>query len=61
MDSVAWQTTVHGVAKSQTKLSDFHFYLVRYLCEMSCFPELQKVPQGKMLGLTHTARIEALI
>ena len=25
MDRGAWQATVHGVAKSQTRLSDFHF------------------------------------
>ena len=26
MDREAWQATVHGVAKSQTRLSDFHFH-----------------------------------
>ena len=26
MDGGAWQATVHGVAKSQTRLSDFPFY-----------------------------------
>ena len=26
MDRGAWQATVHGVSKSQTQLSDFHFY-----------------------------------
>ena len=25
MDRGDWQTTVHGVAKSRTRLSDFHF------------------------------------
>ena len=25
MDRGSWQATVHGVAKSQTRLSDFHF------------------------------------
>ena len=25
MDRGAWQATVHGVAKSQTQLSNFHF------------------------------------
>ena len=25
MDRGAWQGTVHGITKSQTKLSDFHF------------------------------------
>ena len=27
MDREAWQATVHGVTKSQTQLSDFHFQL----------------------------------
>ena len=27
MDRGAWRATVHGVAKSQTRLSDFHFFL----------------------------------
>ena len=27
MDRGAWQATVHGVAKSRTRLSDFHFHL----------------------------------
>ena len=27
MDRGAWQATVHGVAKSQTRLSDYHFSL----------------------------------
>ena len=27
MDRGAWQATVHGVRKSQTQLSDFHFIL----------------------------------
>ena len=26
MDSEAWQATVHGVAKSWTELSEFHFH-----------------------------------
>ena len=26
MDRGAWQTTVHGVSKSQTRLSDIHFH-----------------------------------
>ena len=29
MDREAWQTTVHGVAKSQTRLSDQHIHTVR--------------------------------
>ena len=27
MDRGAWQASVHGVAKSRTPLSDFHFHL----------------------------------
>ena len=26
MDRGAWQTTVHGIAKNWTRLSNFHFY-----------------------------------
>ena len=29
MDRGAWQATVHGVAKSQTRLSDFHFQVTK--------------------------------
>ena len=28
MDRGAWRATVHGMAKSQTGLSDYHFHLV---------------------------------
>ena len=27
MDGEAWRATVHGVAKSRTRLSDFHFHI----------------------------------
>ena len=27
MNKGAWHATIHGVAKSQTQLSDFHFHL----------------------------------
>ena len=30
MDRGAWQVTVHGVSKSQTRLSDFHIYIYLY-------------------------------
>ena len=26
MDREAWRAVIHGVAKSQTRLSDFHFH-----------------------------------
>ena len=34
MDRGAWQATVHGVTKSQTRLSNFHFHFNRllYVC-----------------------------
>ena len=40
MDSRAWQATVHGVAKSQTGLSDFHFHSQSsdYLALFSHYP-----------------------
>ena len=28
MDRGAWQVTVHGVAKSQTRLNSFHFHFI---------------------------------
>ena len=31
MDRGAWQATVHGVAKSRTRLSDFHFHQTHVL------------------------------
>ena len=34
-DRGAWQATVHGVAKSQTRLSDFtslHFFKINFMC-----------------------------
>ena len=31
MDGGAWQTTVHGVTKSRTRLSNFTFFLLSYL------------------------------
>ena len=31
MDGGAWQAAVHGVAKSQTQLSEFTFFLNTYL------------------------------
>ena len=36
MDREAWQTTVHGVTKSQTRLSDFTFFLVSGGKESAC-------------------------
>ena len=33
MDGGAWQATVHGVAKSQTQLKQFHFFFFFGLCD----------------------------
>ena len=47
----AWQATVHGVAKSRTGLSDFHFHFTRKLVdELGQNPE----PWGHVpsLGMT---------
>ena len=41
MDRGAWQATVHGVAKSQTPLSNFHFSLYLVLKRaQSVFPSV---------------------
>ena len=32
MDRGTWQATVHGVAKSRTRLSDFHFHQTQKVC-----------------------------
>ena len=36
MDRGAWQATVHGVSKSWTRLSDFHFSLSFSMCLRDC-------------------------
>ena len=36
MDQGAWRATVHGVSKSQTRLSDFHFHLVSLTTQFHC-------------------------
>ena len=33
MDRGAWWAIVHGVAKSQTSLRDFHFHYIYFSCE----------------------------
>ena len=40
MDRGAWQATVHGIAKSRTRLSDFHFTIDGYYINLNtalCF------------------------
>ena len=41
MDRGAWQATVHGVAKSCTRLSDFHFLqnFLGFLIKIFIFPD----------------------
>ena len=36
MDRGAWRATVHGVAKSCTRLSDYHFHSVICVCAFIC-------------------------
>ena len=36
MDRGAWQATVHGVSKSQTQLSDFHFHFEMSTVSVRC-------------------------
>ena len=37
MDGGAWWATVHGVAKSGPRLSDFSFFLSFFFYELVCF------------------------
>ena len=39
MDRRAWQATVHGVAKSQTLLGDFHFHFITSDSSFVVYPE----------------------
>ena len=40
MDRKAWQATVHGVAKNQTQLSDFHYYALNYRKHTICYCDI---------------------
>ena len=33
MDRGAWLATVHGVTKSRTQFSDYHFHLLHYILQ----------------------------
>ena len=37
MDRGGWQAAVHGVTKSQTRLSDFHFHTNKYMINIYSF------------------------
>ena len=43
MDRGAWQATVHGVAKSQTQLSDFHIHIGSFRASQVA-PEVKNAP-----------------
>ena len=48
MDGGAWQATVHGVAKSQTQLSDFTLDGKEYACnggDLCLIPESGRPPE----------------
>ena len=52
MDGGTWQATVHGVAKSQTRLSDFIFFLsIRFFNFLSFFPVLSSPSISSYLPL----------
>ena len=53
MDGGAWWATVHGVAKSRTRLSDFTFFLAP---EKEIYNELNLFPGGKVKWLNHFAK-----
>ena len=44
MDGRAWQATIHGVAKSQTRLRDFTFFLFFHILSWA-LPSLRAVMQ----------------
>ena len=44
MDEGTWQTTVHGVAKSQTRLSDFTFISPQFFKTFTNSSEALKFP-----------------
>ena len=48
MDRGVWQATVHGVAKSRTRLSDFHFTFFKLL-SLGKFVTDQYIIQGQQL------------
>ena len=51
MDRGAWQATVHGVAKTQTRLSDFHFTSLHDLTKSSyCYYDFF-VPRVKTINI----------
>ena len=50
MDRGAWQATVHGVAKSQTRLSDFTFLSLVTFCDnlhwvLNCLEDFRDCPK----------------
>ena len=53
MERGAWQATVHGVTKSRTRLSDFHFFTFRWLTgiKFSWAPHLSAPFPNSHLGL----------
>ena len=43
MDREAWRVAIHVVAKSQTRLSDFHFHFTMYSVQFSSVLSLSRV------------------
>ena len=44
MDREAWRAAVHGVAKSRTRLSDFHYFTA---CSSQCHIQTRHHKEGK--------------
>ena len=64
MDRGAWQATAHGVAKSQTQLSDFPFTFHFHALEKEWQPTLVFLPgesqgQGSLVGCHLWGRTES--
>ena len=53
MNRGAWQATVQGVTKSQTRLSDFHFHIsiFQMLLQIELFSEFLFLDSSPHLGL----------
>ena len=49
MDRGTWQATVHGAAKSRTRLSNYHFYFTFFLTGYRSSPISQFIPPSPPL------------
>ena len=56
MDRGAWYATVHGVAKSQTRPSDFTYLLITIIKSKTCYMMQKRVENTNCLCLYHQKR-----